>query len=64
MLDELKEIKPSEGFSEVNYPGERGRMREKKYEETGIEIVDDIYNYLIGDAIHFDRYDHKNKFAE
>ncbi|MGX7418752.1 ureidoglycolate dehydrogenase [Carnobacterium gallinarum] len=64
MLDELKEIKPSEGFTEVNYPGERGRQREENYEKNGIEIVDDIYDYLTGDAIHFDRYDHKNKFAE
>lgn len=64
MLDEIKEIAPSPGFKEVNYPGERGRMREKNYEAEGIEIVDDIYNYLISDAIHFDRYDHKNKFAE
>lgn len=64
MLDELKAIAPSAGFKEVNYPGERGRMREKNYEEKGIEIVDDIYEYLISDAIHYDRYDHKNKFAE
>lgn len=64
MLDELKEMKPSEGFKEVNFPGERGRMREQNYEAEGIEIVDDIYNYLVSDDIHFDRYDHKNKFAE
>ncbi|MGY3777942.1 ureidoglycolate dehydrogenase [Isobaculum melis] len=64
MLDELKEIKPSEGFKEVNFPGERGRMREKNYEAEGIELVDDIYDYLVSDVIHFDRYDHKNKFAE
>ncbi|MGX7244650.1 ureidoglycolate dehydrogenase [Enterococcus quebecensis] len=64
MLDELKEISPSPGFKEVNYPGERGREREKNYEENGIEIVDDIYEYLISDDIHYDRYDHKNKFAE
>lgn len=64
MLDELKTVAPSAGFKEVNYPGERGRMREKNYEENGIEIVDDIYQYLISDDIHYDRYDHKNKFAE
>ena len=64
MLDELKTVAPSAGFKEVNYPGERGRMREKNYEENGIEIVDDIYEYLTSDAIHYDRYDHKNKFAE
>lgn len=64
MLDELKKVKPAKGVNEVFFPGERGKLREKAYLENGIEIVDDIYQYLISDAIHFDRYDHKNKFAE
>lgn len=64
MLDELKAVKPAPGFDQVYYPGERGRMRQAAYEKDGIEIVDDIYNYLISDDIHFNRYDHKNKFAE
>ncbi|ARC86087.1 ureidoglycolate dehydrogenase [Clostridium argentinense CDC 2741] len=64
VLDELGEIKPAEGFDRVNYPGERALIRKEKYDKEGVEIVDDIYNYLIGDAIHFDNYDHKNKFAE
>lgn len=65
MLTELSEIKPAPGVDKVYYPGERGLLRKKKYEETGgIEIVDDIYEYLISDDIHYNRYDHKNKFAE
>jgi len=64
VLDELGEIKPAEGFDKVNYPGERALIRKEKYDKEGVEIVDDIYNYLISDAIHFDNYDHKNKFAE
>ncbi|MDT2010758.1 ureidoglycolate dehydrogenase [Carnobacterium divergens] len=64
MLDELKEITPANGFTEVNFPGERGRLRETRYEELGIELVDDIYTYLISDTIHENKYDHKNKFAE
>ena len=32
--------------------------------EKGIEIVDDIYEYLISDTIHNNQYDHKNPFAE
>lgn len=65
VLDQLKEVKPAEGFDEVRYPGENGLARKAKYDQNGgIEIVDDIYNYLVSDDIHFDRYDHKNKFAE
>jgi len=65
MLDEVKQIRPAPGFTEVFFPGERGVAREKKYIESGgIEIVDDIYAYLVSDAIHFDRFDHKNRFAE
>lgn len=64
MLDELKVIKPAPGVDQVYYPGERGLLREAAYEKNGIEIVDDIYNYLISDDIHFNRYDKKNKFAE
>ncbi len=65
VLDELGESKPAQGVDKVYYPGELGLLRKKKYEETGgIEIVDDIYEYLISDDVHYDRYDHKNKFAE
>ncbi|QUH18851.1 ureidoglycolate dehydrogenase [Alkaliphilus sp. B6464] len=65
VLDELSESKPAQGVDKVYYPGELGLLRKKKYEDTGgIEIVDDIYEYLISDDVHYDRYDHKNKFAE
>ncbi|MDO5734661.1 MAG: ureidoglycolate dehydrogenase [Eubacteriales bacterium] len=64
-LDELTSVKAAPGFDRVNYPGERANLRRKAYEDQGgIEIVDDIYEYLISDDIHFDRYDHKNRFAE
>lgn len=64
MLNELKQVKPATGNKEVYFPGERGKQREVAYLRDGIEIVDDIYNYLISDDIHFNHYDHKNKFAE
>lgn len=65
VLDELASMPPAEGAERVYYPGERGRLREKKYLESGgIEIVDEIYRYLVSDDLHDDRYDHKNKFAE
>ena len=33
------------------------------YKENGIEIVDDIYEYLKSDVIHNNQYDNKNPFA-
>jgi ureidoglycolate dehydrogenase len=63
-MEELAQIKPAEGFDKVYYPGERGLLRKAKYDGPGIEIVDDIYNYLISEEVHFNRYDHKNRFAE
>lgn len=65
VLDELGEVPAVEGYGKVYYPGERAIIRkEKQYAEGGIEIVDDIYKYLISDDIHFNNYDHKNIFAD
>lgn len=63
--DELNAMPTADGYEKVYYPGERAVMRkEKAYEDGGIEIVDSIYEYLISDDIHYNRYDHKNRFAE
>lgn len=65
VLDELGSIPAAEGFGKVYYPGERAALRRKATEDAdGIEIVDEIYDYLISDDLHFDRYDHKNRFAD
>ncbi|EHJ06807.1 ureidoglycolate dehydrogenase [Staphylococcus simiae] len=64
MLDELKAQPAAQGYGEIYYPGERGRLRSEKYDQQGIDIVDDIYNYLISDDVHYDRYHGKNRFAE
>ncbi len=63
-FDELKEIKPAPGFDEVNYPGERAMKRREEHLAKGIEIVDEVYDYLVSDDIHFDNFHGKNKFAE
>lgn len=64
-LDELGQIKTAEGFDKVYYPGERALLRKAKYDENGgIDVVDDIYQYLISDDVHYNHYDHKNRFAE
>ena len=63
--DELGEMKAAPGYGKVYYPGERAVMRrDKAYASGGIEVVDELVEYLKGDKVHFDRYDHKNRFAD
>jgi ureidoglycolate dehydrogenase (NAD+) len=64
-MDELNNMKAVEGYGQVYWPGQRANMRKEKYDQAGgIEIVDEIVDYLKSDDIHFDRYDNKNRFAE
>lgn len=65
VCDELSGMKAAEGYGKVYYPGERAVLRrDEAYKTGGVEIVDNIYEYLKSDDIHFDRYDHKNRFAD
>lgn len=65
VCDELNGMTPVEGFDKVCYPGQGAvERRDEAYASGGIEIVDEIYEYLKSDNIHFNRYDHKNRFAD
>ena len=37
MLDELKAQPAAEGYGEIFYPGERGRLRSEKYDEKALK---------------------------
>lgn len=63
-MKELNESKPAKGFDQVSYPGQRSEKRAEKAAESGIEIVDDIYEYLISDTVHYNKYDNKDPFAK
>jgi ureidoglycolate dehydrogenase (NAD+) len=63
-MEDLNQIKPAPGFSKVLFPGQNNDVVVAEYKENGIEIVDDIYEYLVSDTIHRNQYDHKNPFAE
>lgn len=63
-MEDLNQIKPATGFSKVFYPGQNNDVVIAEYKEKGIEIVDDIFEYLISDVIHHNKYDNKNPFAE
>lgn len=63
-IKELNEMKPAPGFEQVLVPGQSSEKRAARYEKEGIEIVDEIYEYLVSDKIHFDRYHNKSPFAK
>jgi ureidoglycolate dehydrogenase (NAD+) len=56
MMRELNEMEPAEGFAQVNYPGQGSDRRAEKSAREGIEIADEIYQYLISDQLHYNRY--------
>lgn len=63
-FEELHQIKPAEGFDQVYVPGELGQQRYEKYSVEGIPVEQNIYNYLVSETVHFDKYGGLNAFAE
>ncbi|HAT2608500.1 TPA: ureidoglycolate dehydrogenase [Kluyvera intermedia] len=63
-LRELNAIPPAPGFKQVYYPGQNLDINEKNSAIHGIDIVDDIYDYLVSDAIYNQSYETKSPFAQ
>ncbi|MGX7023299.1 ureidoglycolate dehydrogenase [Vagococcus hydrophili] len=64
MIQELHDNKAAPGFDQVYYPGELSEIRQQEHETSGVPVAKSIYDYLVSDAVHFDRYDHSDAFAE
>lgn len=58
----LSTAKPAEGVERVYYPGEIGHLNSMKYAE-GVPIEESIYNYLLSDQVHLNKYSGKSAFA-
>lgn len=63
VMHDLNGITPAPGVKQVMYPGQNSENNERDSEINGIEIVDEIYNYLISDVLYLRSYDHKDPFA-
>ncbi|GKX56880.1 ureidoglycolate dehydrogenase (NAD(+)) [Leminorella grimontii] len=63
MMRELNAVKAAPGTEKVLYPGQNCDIAERESDIHGIEIVDDIYEYLISDALYKNSYDQKDPFA-
>lgn len=65
VIEELNAVKPAPGYDQVYWPGQRAALRvEATKQAGGIEVVDDIYDYLVSDDLYRKSWDHKNRFAE
>lgn len=64
VMQQLTHIRPAEGVERVMYPGEVSDIEQERTDREGIDIVDDIYEYLISDKIYINSYDHKDPFAD
>jgi ureidoglycolate dehydrogenase (NAD+) len=62
-MKDLNNIRPAFGFEKVYYPGQRSELREAKAEEEGIDILDDVYEYLTSDRIHSNKYGNQDAFG-
>lgn len=63
-MQELNAVKPAPGFKQVYYPGQDQDIKQKNADMNGIDIVDDIYQYLISDTLYLKSYETKNPFAQ
>ncbi len=52
MVEELHAVPPAKGYDKVYYPGEIQEDVIKKYQETGIPVAEEIYEYLISDRVY------------
>lgn len=62
VINELNDISPAPGFSKVLYPGQNSEMIERDSLINGIEIVDEVYKYLMSKDIYINSYDNKTPF--
>ncbi|MFO1446245.1 ureidoglycolate dehydrogenase [Bacillus sp. Bva_UNVM-123] len=63
-MSDLTAIKPAPGFKQVFYPGQINTISEMESDKNGIEIVDEVYEYLMSETIHNNSFDHKDPFAK
>ena len=64
MVNELHEIPPVEGQSTVYYPGEISQLQFEKAKQDGVQIPRSIYEYLISEIIHQNKYGGQDAFAK
>ena len=64
MVGEIHGMKPAEGQDQVRLPGESSDRTYAKYQQEGIPITKEIYDYLVSEDVHFNRYGNMSAFAK
>ncbi|MFP5347942.1 MAG: ureidoglycolate dehydrogenase [Actinomycetes bacterium] len=54
---DLNAVQPAPGFDRVLFPGQDKEIVAAEYRERGIELDDDVYDYLRSDVVHRDAYE-------
>ena len=49
-------MKPAPGFDRVLYPGQDRKLIHQEYQRDGIDVDDEVYEYLVSEVIHRDQY--------
>ncbi|HHG0625757.1 TPA: ureidoglycolate dehydrogenase [Klebsiella pneumoniae] len=63
VMDELNHIRPAEGVERVMYPGEIADIEQARTDRDGIDIIDEVYRYLVSDRIWINSCDKKDPFV-
>jgi len=64
MIEELHAIPAAEQFQQVYYPGEISQLQFEKAKQDGVQIPRSIYEYLISEIIHQNKYGGQDAFAK
>lgn len=63
LMNDINNVKPAPGFDRVLFPGQSSAIREADQLANGVNVVEDIYNYLVSDTIHNNAYEGHDAFA-
>ncbi|MGF1685032.1 ureidoglycolate dehydrogenase [Photobacterium minamisatsumaniensis] len=63
-MEDLTGMEPAPNFDRVLYPGQNSDLKEQNSKLNGVDIVDDVYEYLTSDAVFINSYDNKSAFNE
>lgn len=62
-MSDLNNLKTAPGFDQVYYPGQRSQKKVENSNKIGIEMTDEIYEYLTSDVVHSDKYSKMTPFG-
>ena len=56
-MRDLAQVKPAPGYDRVLYPGQDRKLIHQEYQRDGIDVADEVYEYLVSKVIHRHQYE-------